>query len=166
MYTPTDSMPQVRETSTCSAGSQAAFKAGQPSLGWISSRDSHACLWSSTAQSLQAAAVSPFKHNMLFAGVYNSELDPQQGFSCLSVVLNLALAPGQPRQQPLLYEQSLQLLYRLSEQLQTRDAMLTLLRQTSYSMLISQIGEVLPAEDFEQHKVRPLEVTRYTVALT
>ena len=103
---------------------------------------------------------------MLFAGVYSSELDPQQGFSCLSVVLNLALAPRQPRQQPLLYEQSLQLLYRLSEQLQTRDAMLTLLRQPSYSMLISQIGEVLPAEDFEQHEVRPLEVARYSVAST
>lgn len=86
--------------------------------------------------------------------MYNSQLDPQQGFSCLSVVLNLALAPGLSQQQPLLYEQSLQLLYRLSEQLQTRDAMLTLLRQASYSMLISRIGEVLPVDDFEPKQAR------------
>lgn len=93
------------------------------------------------------------------AGVLYSQLDPQQSFSCLAVVLDMALVPTQPQQQPFLYEQCLQLLYRLAEQLQTRDAMLTLLRQQPFNLLISQIGQVLPAEDVQQLQVCTFTVT-------
>lgn len=78
--------------------------------------------------------------------MFGSHLDPQREFSCLAVVLELALTPSQPLEQPLLYEQGLQLLYSLAEHGQSREAMLTLLRQPSYSMLISQISTVLQAD--------------------
>ena len=81
------------------------------------------------------------------AGVYGSHLDPHREFSCLAVVLEMALTPTQPQEQPLLYEQSLQLLYSLAEHAQSREAMLSLLRQPPYSMLTSQIGNVLQADE-------------------
>ncbi|KAL3148728.1 hypothetical protein ABBQ38_014140 [Trebouxia sp. C0009 RCD-2024] len=79
-------------------------------------------------------------------GVYGSRLDPHD-FSCLGVVLNMVLTPTQPHEQPLLYEQCLQLLYSLSEHLQTRGPMLTLLRQPPYSMLAPQIRSVLQSDE-------------------
>ena len=79
--------------------------------------------------------------------MFGSHLDPQREFSCLAVVLEMALTPTQPHEQPLLYEQSLQLLYCLTEHGQSREAMLTLLRQPPYSMLTSQIGNVLQADE-------------------
>ena len=39
------------------------------------------------------------------AGSFSPTLDPQADFSCLAMVLNMALAPQQPKQPPLLYEQ-------------------------------------------------------------
>jgi len=86
-----------------------------------------------------------------FAGVYSSQLDPQQDFSCLAVVLDMALTPSQPQQQPLLYEQCLEVLYRLAEQMQSREAMLCLLRRPPYSLLMSQIEYVLQVDE-EQHQ--------------
>lgn len=80
------------------------------------------------------------------AGVCGSSLDPHD-FSCLGVVLNMALTPTQPHEQPMLYEQCLQLLYSLSEHLQTRGPMLTLLRQPPYSMLTPQIRSVLQSDE-------------------
>ena len=65
----------------------------------------------------------------------------------------MALTPTQPHEQPLLYEQSLQLLYSLAEHLQSREAMLTLLRQPPYSMLTSQIGHVLQADESASDEV-------------
>ena len=90
------------------------------------------------------------------AGVSNSVLDPQQDFSCLAVVLDMALTPTQPQQQPLLYEQCLELLYRLSEQLQSREAMLSLLRKPPYSLLMSQIGVVLQVDETQHQEVKSL----------
>ena len=87
------------------------------------------------------------------AGVLNSHLEPQREFSCLAVVLEMALTPSQPAEQPLLYEQSLQLLYSLSESLQSRDATLTLLRKPPYSLLTSQIGSVLQADEAQEEEV-------------
>ncbi|DBA92469.1 TPA: hypothetical protein ACH3X1_002702 [Trebouxia sp. C0004] len=80
-------------------------------------------------------------------GLYDSQLDPQQDFSCLAVVLDMALTPSQPGQQPLLYEQCLELLYRLAEQPHSREAMLSLLRKPPYSLLMSQIGVVLQVNE-------------------
>lgn len=96
--------------------------------------------------------------NSMIAGVYSSHLDPQRDFSCLAVVLEMSLTPSQPQEQPLLYEQSLQLLYSLSEHLQSRDAMLTLLRKPPYSLLTSQIGTVLQAHEAQTDEVRAGQV--------
>lgn len=86
--------------------------------------------------------------------MYSSHLDPQRDFSCLAVALEMALTPSQPQEQPLLYEQSLQLLYSLSEHLQTRDAMLELLRKPPYSLLMAQIGNVLQADKAQDEEVK------------
>ena len=69
----------------------------------------------------------------------------------LAVVLDMGLAPAQPCQQPLLYEQCLELVYCLADQLQSREATLTLLRQPPQSLFMSQIGNVLQADD-DQHQ--------------
>ncbi|KAL0044481.1 hypothetical protein WJX82_009054 [Trebouxia sp. C0006] len=80
-------------------------------------------------------------------GLYESQLDPQQDFSCLAVVLDMALTPSQPGQQPMLYEQCLEVVYRLAEQGHSREAMLGLLRKPPYSLLLSQIGVVLQVDE-------------------
>ena len=89
------------------------------------------------------------------AGLYDSQLDPQQDFSCLAVVLDMALTPSQPGQQPVLYEQCLEVVYRLAEQGHSREAMLCLLRKPPYSLLMSQIGVVLQVDED-----RPQEVNK------
>ncbi len=92
--------------------------------------------------------------------MYDSQLDPQQDFSCLAVVLDMALTPTQPGQQPVLYEQCLELVYRLAEQPHSREAMLSLLRKPPYSLLMSQIGVVLQVDED-----RPQEVILYNKGL-
>ncbi len=99
---------------------------------------------------------STFAHENCFcvgAGLYDSQLDPQQDFSCLAVVLDMALTPSQPGQQPMLYEQCLELVYRLAEQAHSREAMLSLLRKPPYSLLMSQIGVVLQVDEDRPQEV-------------
>ena len=82
----------------------------------------------------------------------SSQLDPQQDFSCLAVALDMALTPSQPTQQPLLYEQCLDLLYRLADHMHTRHPLLTLLRTPPYSLLMAQISFVLQADQGLVHQ--------------
>ncbi len=68
----------------------------------------------------------------------------------------MALTPSQPGQQPVLYEQCLEVVYRLAEQGHSREAMLGLLRKPPYSLLMSQIGVVLQIdEDRPQEVIMP-----------
>ena len=67
----------------------------------------------------------------------------------------MALTPSQPGQQPVLYEQCLEVVYRLAEQGHSREAMLGLLRKPPYSLLMSQIGVVLQVDED-----RPREVNK------
>ncbi len=99
--------------------------------------------------------LSTFAHQKccVCAGLYDSQLDPQQDFSCLAVVLDMALTPSQPGQQPMLYEQCLEVVYRLAEQGHSREAMLGLLRKPPYSLLMSQIGVVLQVDEDRPQEV-------------
>lgn len=65
----------------------------------------------------------------------------------------MALTPSQPGQQPVLYEQCLELVYRLAEQAHSREAMLSLLRKPPYSLLMSQIGVVLQVDEDRPQEV-------------
>ena len=87
--------------------------------------------------------------------MYSSQLDPQLDFTCLAVVLDMALTPSQPQQQPVLYEQCLELVYRLAEQPQSREAVLSLLRKPPYNMLMSQVGPVLQIDEDQHQEVIP-----------
>ena len=69
----------------------------------------------------------------------------------------MALTPSQPGQQPVLYEQCLELVYRLAEQAHSREAMLSLLRKPPYSLLMSQIGVVLQVDEDRPQEVISLK---------